>query len=411
MLFLLLVRLLPVGGMWPAFVAALAFAAHPLNCEPVSEVSYREDLLVTASILAALFAAMAFMRKPGAWRNFALGALCCAALLFAVSAKENGAAGPVILAGYWLLWRRGERRGPWVALVGAGFLAVGAFLAARFALAPEHSMIFTTKPPRLGGSLASTLQIQPRIWAMQFTQVILPHDLCADYGPYSIRNFSFGMSAVIVAAVICGQIYLALRDRIFALGMIIFWAGLLPVANLMPLYRPIADRFFYLPLTGLAMMLARGLYAAGRLRLEARLTVYCGVTAWICAMGVMSFEREPVWHDSLALWQDTTAVNPYSPTAADNLGWALLDAGRNLEAGVAFKRGIELTRSKDPDPWAGLALASDAVGAPAAADAACTKAAALDPRYAHPEELVAALVLERDDAGKLEVLARRNTKP
>jgi hypothetical protein len=70
-----------------------------------------------------------------------------------------------------------------------------------------------------------------------------------------------------------------------------------------------------------------------------------------------------------------------------------------------------LTRSKDPDPWAGLALASDAVGAPAAADAACTKAAALDPRYAHPEELVAALVLERDDAGKLEVLARRNTKP
>jgi tetratricopeptide (TPR) repeat protein len=182
------------------------------------------------------------------------------------------------------------------------------------------------------------------------------------------------------------------------------------VANLVPLYRPLADRFFYLPQVGLAMMLARGLVAAGRLRPEGRLTVYCGVGAWICTMGVMTFQREPVWHDSLTLWQDTAAVNPYSTTAADNLGWALFDAGRDGEAVGAFQRAIQLTHEKDPDPWAGLAVASEGVGATAAADAAYEKAVGLDARYGHPEELVAALVLERDDAGKLEVLARRNTK-
>jgi len=289
-------------------------------------------------------------------------------------------------------------------------VVVGGFLAARFALAPAHSIIFTTKAARLGGTFGNTLMIQPRIWVMQFSQVILPHDLCADYGPYSIRNFSFGMSAAVVAVVICGQVFLAFRDRVFALGAIIFWAGLLPVANLVPLYRPMADRFLYLPLVGLAMMLARGLYAAGRLRPEGRMTVYCGVIAWICTMGVMTFEREPVWHNSLALWQDTAAVNPYSTTAADDLGWALLDA-RDPEAEGAFQRAINLTHAKDPDPWAGLALASDATGETAAADAAYEKAVGLDGRYGHPEELVAALVMERDDAGMLEVLARRNTKP
>jgi hypothetical protein len=198
LLFLLLLRLLPEGGTWAAFVGALAYAAHPLNCEAVSEVSYREDLLVTVSVLVALFAAMRFMREAGFWRNFLIGVFCCGALLFGVSAKENGAAGPVILAGYWWLWRRGERRGAWLGLVGAGFVVVGGFLAARFALAPAHSMIFTAKAARLGGTFGNTLMIQARIWGMQFTQVILPHDLCADYGAYSLRNFSLGMSVAIV---------------------------------------------------------------------------------------------------------------------------------------------------------------------------------------------------------------------
>jgi tetratricopeptide (TPR) repeat protein len=214
-----------------------------------------------------------------------------------------------------------------------------------------------------------------------------------------------------VAVVICSQLLLAFRDRVFALGTIIFWAGLLPVANLVPIYRPMADRFLYLPLMGLAMLLARGLHAAGRLRPEWRLTLYCATGAWICTLGLISFQREPVWHDSVALWQDTAAANPYSTTAANNLGWALFDAGRPLDAAAAFRRDIDLTHAKDADPWAGLALASDAAGAPAMADAAYAKAAALDGRYSHPEELVAALVMEREDAGKLEVLARRNTNP
>src|SRR5581483_746315 len=32
-------------GKWPAFFAVLIFAVHPLNCEPVAEVSYRKDLM------------------------------------------------------------------------------------------------------------------------------------------------------------------------------------------------------------------------------------------------------------------------------------------------------------------------------------------------------------------------------
>jgi tetratricopeptide (TPR) repeat protein len=317
----------------------------------------------------------------------------------------------VVLGCYWLLWRRDEPRLPWAALLAASSAVVLGFLAARFTLAPAHSVIFTAPPSRLGGSLAGTLLIQPRIWAIEFSQVILPRDLCADYGPYSLRNFPVGLSAAAVALVVAAQVYLGFRNRLFALGSILFWAGLLPVSNIVPIYRPVADRFLYVPLLGMAMLLAQGLFLARHLRPPARATVYFAALLGIAAAAAATFPRERVWHDSLALWRDTAARNPYSPTAANNLGWALLDAGLDREAAPWFQHAIDLTGSAQPDPWAGLALAAEAAGQPAAADAAFDRAAALDARYAHPDELVRALIAEPGVAGKLELLARRNTKP
>jgi tetratricopeptide (TPR) repeat protein len=411
MLFLLLVRLLPApGGVWPAFIAALVFAVHPLNCEPVSEVSYREDLLVAASILVALFAAMAFLQKPSLWRNLLPGALCSIALLFGVSSKENGIAGPVVLIAYWLLWRRKEPRLPWALLLSVSSLLVLGFVAARFTLRPRHSVIFTANAPRLGGSLANSLLIQLRIWAMEFSQVILPHDLCADYGLNSL-SFSLPVSAVAVAVAVAAQIVLVFRDRLFALGALLFWAGLLPVSNIVPIFRPMADRFLYVPLLGLAMLLAQALFLARNLRPPARAALRGALILWIGAALVITFRREAVWQDSLALWQDTAARNPRSDTAANNLGWALLDADRLPEAAASFERAIQLTHGVQPDPWAGFALASDAAGRPATADLAYRRALALDTRYAHPEELVRALTTEAGTAARLEALARRNKTP
>lgn len=313
-----------------------------------------------------------------------------------------------MLTGYWMLWRRAEARQPWAALVAAAWVVVLGFLAARFTLRPEHSVIFTSPPARLGGSLANTLLIQVRIWAMEFSQVIAPHDLCADYGLYSLRNFPAPISAAAVVLVIAAQVSLGFRNRLSALGSVLFWAALLPVSNIVPIFRPMADRFLYVPLLGLAMLLAQGLYAARKLPGPARAAVYGVAILWIGAAATITFLREPVWHDSLALWQDTAAGNPFSATAANNLGWALLAADRSQDAAASFDRAIRLTGEAEADPWAGLALAADAAGQPTAADGDFNRAVKLDARYAHPDELVRALIEEPDEAAKLDVLVRRN---
>jgi protein O-mannosyl-transferase len=415
MICLLALRLLPeVDGAavwaagWVAGVAALWYGVHPLNCEPVSEVSYREDLLVASSILVALFAAMEFLRRAGFLRNALLALICCGALLFGVSAKENGAAGPVILAAYWLLWRRKEALGYW--LVATGAVVVVGFLWARFNLRPVHSAIFTEQPHPISPTFIGTLMIQHRVWAMELSQVFLPFNLCADYGPYSLQKFTENVSLPILGVFLVGQIWLSLRDRVFAFGSIWYWAGLLPVSNFVPLFRPMADRFMYVALTGLALMLARGLQLAGKLSPAVRLTIYMIVGVWICGAAFLTFEREAVWHDSLALWQATYWENPYSATAADNLGWAQLDANETEQAAASFQQAIQLTQDHQADPWAGLALAFSQAGEGNQADAAFARAVSLDGRYGHPQELVAALVIPPEVAGKLELLAGHNTK-
>lgn len=338
-------------------------------------------------------------------RNVGLGLLCCVALLFGVSAKENGAAGPVILTAYWLLWRRSDKGLPWALLLGGAWAVVAGFLIARFTLCPAHSLIFVQPPQHLGGSLWAGFLIQLRIWAMEFIQILAPHGLCADYGFSMLIAYSLWLAAPVVAVVMGGMGWVASRGRVFALGAVIFWAGLLPVANFVPLYRVAADRFLYLPMLGLALLLAAGL--AG-LTPRIRKPLQGGVTLLVAIFAVLTLAREPVWHDSVSLWRATLIDNPDSFTAANNLGWALIDTGDLGGAAQAFQQAVRMSRGMEADTWAGLAVAADRAGQPAAADASFQRAVALDSRYAHPDQLERALIAEHQDAGMVGAVARRN---
>lgn len=406
LLFALCRRVADGVSPWIPFAAALLFAVHPVNCEPVAEVSYRKDLIAAAGVLAALNLAT-FFRPEFSRRNVWIAIACIASLILAVGAKENGVAGPPILICYWLLFRRNEPRAGWIALCAAAMLVVGGFLVARFALPPKTSIIFTDKPQYPGGSLAAAMMIQPRILAFYFRQMVWPRDLSADYGPYAIRNFGIetGLAALIV--VLIAQFVIAMQNRVFALGAVMFWCAMLPVSNLVPIYRPMADRFLYLPMAGVALILASipcRRKAAGWIVAAVALPV-------AVAFSAVTFQREKVWRDSLALWTDTVQKDPALTDAPNNLGSAFYGAGRFAEAVTAFELAIRNTKGKQADPFAGMALALDAMGRTAEADAAFQKAAKLDARFTHPGQLVQALIWEKTNADKLQKIADRNRVP
>lgn len=408
LLFRLCRRIAGDAPMWTAFGAALLYAVHPLNCESVSEVSYRNDLMVAAFLLGALNLATLF-QPVFSRRNAWIAAACVACSFLAVGSKENGVAVPMALIAYWLFFRRNESRAGWLALCAASGVVVGLFLLARFLLPPAHSSIFVQKPHVLGGSVEEAVLIQPRIWACYFRQIIWPRGLCADYGPWSVRNFEISASILSVLAVTAAQIVLAAQSRVFALGAVVFWSALLPVSNLvMPIYRPMADRFLYVPMLGMALM-AAAIFSWAR-RKPWNVAVATLLVPAACALSWSTFQREKVWHDSLSLWSNTSKRNPYSSDAVAGFAGALYDAGAWKESVPVFERAITLSKGKAADQFACMALALDAAGRTSEADDAWKKATTLDSRYRDPDALVKALIWERKDAEKLRVIVERNAR-
>lgn len=408
----LAVRLLgPTAPRLTAWVAAALFAVHPLVVEAVCEPTYREDQLATLFSLGAVL--LAARHPPAAAGTDLRRALACAGCcLLAVGSKETGAAAPVLVATWWLLFRRGDPGGFWRLAVGLGCVAVALFLGARFALEPRQSLIFEHRPTYPGGTLAGTLLLQPRILALYAQLLACPVNLCADYGAHSIRHLSLAVSCLLLAAILAAAVWACLRDRRMVFACAVLLLPLLPVMNLIPIYRAAADRYLYFPMAGVALAVGCLLDAPWlRGRPQAGRAALVGSLAACAVLTLATMQRQRVWHDPLALWQDAAAKNPAAFTPASGLGEALREAGRLAEAEAATRQALVISAERWGDTWATLALILDGQGRTAAAREALEKALEVDPRLADPPARVAALALDKATAAALVDLLRRLQPP
>jgi len=383
---------------FPVILAALVFAIHPIVAEAVCEPTFREDLLVALFSFSALVLAMGHAPStPGSdrWRAFGCTALC----LLAIASKEAGIVAPMLLAAYWWLFRRGEPGRFWAVAIGGAKLVVVVFLIARFLLEPNHSNIFEAKPEYPGGSLAQALLIEPRILALYAQLILFPVNLSADYGLISVSHLPLPVALVLLAAIAVAATLAARHDRrlLFAYALILL--PLVPVSNLIPIYRAAADRYLYLPMAGVSLAVACLLDApwlTGRESLRRRAFVACMAT--IALLSLACIARQKVWASSLALWEDSYRKNPASFTNASGLGEALRESGRLPEAEQFTREAIRLSNGTRGDTWATLALILDEQGRSAETADAVARAIEIDPRLADPDARIAALAMERPTA-------------
>ena len=385
-------------------LAAVVFALHPVVTEAVCEPTFREDLLVALFTLSALVLAM---RHDSATPGFdTRRAIACTALcLLAIASKEAGIVAPLLLATYWWLFRRGEPGRFWAVTIGSAKLVVVVFLAARFLLEPSDSSIFESKPEYPGGSLSQAMLIEPRILALYAQLILFPINLSADYGLASVAHLPLPVALVLLAAIAVAGAIAARHDCRLLFAYCLILLPLVPVANLIPIYRAAADRYLYLPTAGVAVAVACLLDApwlAGREQLRQRILAGCMVA--VAVLGMACIERQTVWASSLALWDDSYRKNPGSFTTATGLGEALREAGRMPEAEQLTREAIRLSNGERGDAWATLALILDKQGRAADSAAALTKALELEPRLSDPDTKVKSLSMDRAMAEDLKRL-------
>ena len=86
-------------------------------------------------------------------------------------------------------------------------------------------------------------------------KLVWPTQFAADYTPATMFGPSLPVALMILIAVVLLQTWLSYKSRVGALGFAIYWLGLVTVSNFIPLYHPLADRFYYLPMAGMAVQL------------------------------------------------------------------------------------------------------------------------------------------------------------
>ncbi len=321
--------------------ATLIFALHPISVESVAEVSYSSSLLVVFFTLLALLAATFF--RPEKFRAAMLigsvGAFCAFA---SVMCKESGIATPLLLIVYWFLFRRREAKLTWLLFLGAATVMSAIFLAARFLLAPsappdQASMGY------LGGSISfsQVFSIQPRLWVFMMGKLMWPAQLSADYVPVDMIGPPTTFALAILVVVILMQAWLAYRSRLGALGIAVYWLGLAPVSNFIPLYHALADRFYYLPLAGLAMQLLALLL----MTLKWNRIFWVVIALFLGALlplSLLTLTREDVFANDISLWTDTLQVSPRSSLAHYNLGIFFDQKERVDDAMDQFQKALEI---------------------------------------------------------------------
>jgi hypothetical protein len=380
-----------------AMAGALFFAVHPLQVEAVCEPSYREDLLVVFFTLATLLSASLARVWPIRTLRFLSGVACVVFCFLACAAKETG----FMAVGILYLWRvcidKEVSWSWWIPTLSGCFLATGIFVAMRFGLETADSEVFESKPGFLGGSFPAAVSIQTRILVLYARNLVNPAGLCADYGPPSLGAISDLEAAAALSVFVLVSLLIACRSNraAFCLGFIVL--GLLPVSNLLPMFRPAADRYIYLPMAGVGMLTAvlmsaipvRG-WVPGFFRIS-----FAAIIVWF---GLLSWNRQMVWRDSESLWEDTAKKNPSSRNAWLGLGFDLQRSGGAADSVVFFEKALEVSDSGDAEAWMGLAVALDARGDSFGAQQALVRALDANPDFQNPDSRRLRGIMERDHA-------------
>ena len=152
------------------------------------------------------------------------------------------------------------------------------------------------------------------------------------------------IGSIILVLLIC-ILCVTLRRRCpyLLFGWLWFLGTLLPTINLIPVgFQSIADRYTYLSLIGMFVMLAWGAAElVDRLHIPKIVLKFGAVAAVLgCAIGTSA--QLPVWRNSLTLWTHSVAVTKDNAVAQHDLGYALADAGRYQEALPHYREGLRL---------------------------------------------------------------------
>ncbi len=392
------------GDLWRSgFVAAL-FALHPLHVESVAWVSERKDVLSTFFWMLTLWGYARYAEKPGVYRYlpvllfFALGLM----------AKPMVVTLPfvLLLLDYWPLGRLQRRQVEGVSGSLKQKLPVFSLILEKFPLLmlAATAGIVTLLAQQSGGAVASLISypFSGRIsnalvsYVGYIGKMIWPANLAVYYPHPGMPPWWQVMGAgLLIVAIFILAVYRADRHPWFLAGWLWYLGTLVPVIGLIQVgSQAMADRYTYIPLIGLFIIIAWGgyeIFAHRRIKRTAMAAV-AGVV--VVALMAATWSQVGYWKNSVTLFEHALDVTTDNYLAHNNLGVALSKPGGTEQAIKHYAEALRLLPNyKEAHFNMGVALYSQ--GKIKAAVNQYTRTLQIDPGYklAH-NNLAVALVAQ-----------------
>ena len=146
--------------------------------------------------------------------------------------------------------------------------------------------------------------------------------------------------------------------HLIGFGILWFFLALSVESSVIPITDVIFEHRLYLPSVGAAAAFAAAFVLIFDKYPGAHRTTLSFMVAALIILGlsVATFKRNTVWRDGITLWEDAVRKSPGKVRPYNNLGAALVDANRPIEAFPVLLRAIEIKPSH-VDAWYNLGRA------------------------------------------------------
>jgi len=323
------------GARWPSAFVAFVFALHPLHVESVAWVAERKDVLSAFFWFLALFAYVRYAERPGAGRYLLVLLAFCLGLM----SKPMIVTLPLVmlLLDVWPLRRwplRLWEKLPFFALsVGAAIVTYAVQSGAGAAEAVRIPLGL-----RAENALVSYVAYIAKMFWPTGLAVFYPY-------PQGLPVWQVAIAALVLAGV-SALVLLWFRTRPYlAIGWLWYLVTLVPVIGLVQVgAQARADRYTYVPMVGLSIMLAWGATDMARRWPHTKPEIVALAAVACAACVALTWLQVQYWRNSEALFQHAVDVTSGNYVAEHNLGSALMEepgrlpeAIHHLEAAVRIK--------------------------------------------------------------------------
>jgi protein O-mannosyl-transferase len=331
-----------------ALVGATVFAVHPLMSSAVSYIAGR------SSVLCAVFyflATLLFLKglnpelRPRARAVYFV--LTAVAGVLAWQSKQEAITLPALLAA--LFWLKHEKRtSRWMVALAALPIVIAALmwkeLSSLFSTVSENKILVSAGFDSVLPAGAYFRTYITSIVGYCFPRFLFPANLSADPYVAPVAHWyspEFLVSALILATVAWLMVRRATTEPLITVGISAILLSPLSAYALIPLADVVLEHRAYIPALGIALL------AAALFRWLWKDSATAGIAVALVVafvLGAMTIQRNRVFANEIALWEDTVRKSPEKARAHYTLATAYQLKGRFSEAIPEYEKAIAIKR-------------------------------------------------------------------